>query len=112
MTDQSKKHTVKSMSVTEFRAEGYLQELNRQFLHPLGLALEVSINDDGTESLGRIWDSRDDPEEIVFGPNTIDPTKAGHITQLTHERIKHRLAALGFWTQPLDLSDYENSDIL
>lgn len=28
-------------SVEEFQQEGYLQEVNRTFLHPLGLALEV-----------------------------------------------------------------------
>lgn len=32
---------VNRMSVHEFRAFGYLQEVNRKFLHPLGLALEV-----------------------------------------------------------------------
>jgi hypothetical protein len=50
----------------EFREKGYLQELNRQFLHPLGLALEVIIEENGKEKLGGIWDYRDDPEGIIF----------------------------------------------
>ena len=32
----------KYMPIKEFRERGYLQELNRRFLHPLGLALEGS----------------------------------------------------------------------
>ena len=45
---------IKRMSIKEFREKGYLQELNRQFLHPLGLALEIIINEDGSESLGGV----------------------------------------------------------
>lgn len=37
--------TIKHMPISEFRGEGYLQELNRRFLHPLGLALEVTVMD-------------------------------------------------------------------
>lgn len=53
------------MSVEEFRAKGYLQELNRRFLHPLGLALCVVVDDNGTEFFGGVWKT-DDPEGIVF----------------------------------------------
>ena len=58
---------IKKMSISELREKGYLQELNRRFLHPLGLALEVIVNDDGTEELGGIWDYRDDDEGIYYG---------------------------------------------
>lgn len=53
------------MSVKEFRELGILQELNRAFLHPLGLALEVVVHDDGHEELGRIW-ATDDPEGFAY----------------------------------------------
>lgn len=33
---------VKHLSINEFRARGYLHEVNRLLLHPLGLALEVT----------------------------------------------------------------------
>ena len=56
----------KYMDVKEFRENGYLQELNRTFLHPLGLAIEVKINEDGTEELGRIWDYRKDKEGLHY----------------------------------------------
>jgi len=34
---------VERIDVAEFRRVGYLAELNRRFLHPLGLALEVVV---------------------------------------------------------------------
>lgn len=71
----------KKMSVKEFRELGYLQELNRRFLHPLGLALEVDLKPDGSESFGEVWDYRDDPEGMIFGPNMIDAEKAERIEQ-------------------------------
>lgn len=41
---------IKKIDIKEFRESGYLQELNRTFLHPLGLALEVEIDDKGNEN--------------------------------------------------------------
>jgi hypothetical protein len=43
------------MPIAKFRALGYLQEVNRLLLHPLGLALEVVVAEDGTEFLGGVW---------------------------------------------------------
>lgn len=93
---------VKRMSVAEFREEGYLQELNRRFLHPLGLALEVCIGKDGEESFGQIWDSRDDPEGLIYGPDTIEAEKVRHIRRIESGRIPSRTDALGFWVQPVN----------
>lgn len=59
---------IKRISIKEFRESGYLQELNRTFLHPLGLALEVII-DNGDEVLGGIWDYRKDKEGIHYALN-------------------------------------------
>lgn len=63
---------IKKISIKEFRKSGYLQELNRRFLHPLGLALEVFIDDDGNESLSGIWDYREDKEGIIYDINNSD----------------------------------------
>lgn len=57
----------KFMSVKEFREGGYLQELNRRFLHPLGLAMSVFVDEDGNETFGNIIDCRDEEEGIIFG---------------------------------------------
>lgn len=81
--------TIKYMPAAEFRALGYLQELNRGFLHPHGLALEVIVEDDGTEKLGGIWDYREDAEGIAFGEGMIDPEQ---IRSVRAELEKHRSA--------------------
>ena len=84
------------LSVTEFRELGYLQELNRRFLHPLGLAIEVQINPDGSEELGGIWDSRDDPEGIIYGEGIIDHDKARYVYDQEAARKHVRVEMLGF----------------
>lgn len=92
----------KRMPVSEFRERGYLQELNRQFLHPLGLALEIVTEEDGTERFGGVWDYRDDPEGIVFGD---DAELAPHARTIEYElerRAPDRRDALGFVIQPVE----------
>ena len=64
------------LDVKEFREAGYLQEANRLFFHPLGLALSVDIDDDGNESLGGIWDYRSDPDGMTFAPEVLSEEKA------------------------------------
>lgn len=98
------------MNIREFRERGYLQELNRRFLHPLGLALEVLIHDDGTMSLGGVWDYRDDPEGIRFAIRQEEDAqeevmdymlKSERVYQEEQSREPARRAALGYWIQPL-----------
>ncbi len=63
----SKKNQIpKLISINEFRGQGFLQELNRQFLHPLGMALSINVDDDGTESIVGIWDYRDDDKGVFY----------------------------------------------
>lgn len=90
---------IKKMDIKEFREFGLLQEINRTFLHPLGLAIEIKINDDGSEELGGVWDYRDDPEGIVFGENMIDPDKIKRVQNLMDEKHKTRKNTLGFLIQ-------------
>lgn len=94
---------VKRMNIAEFVDEGYLQELNRRFLHPLGLALEVVVDENLRPThFGGVWDSRDDPEGIVYGDNLPDLEKTERIHQLEEGRKPTRLARLGYWVQPSD----------
>jgi len=60
------KQNIKYITIKEFRERGYLQELNRRFLHPLGMALEVTVNEEGTEVFSGVWDYRDDPEGLYY----------------------------------------------
>jgi hypothetical protein len=89
----------KYMDVKEFREAGYLQELNRQFLHPLGLAIEVAVDPDGKEYLGRIWDSRDDPEGIIFEGIDLKP-KADNVYRLFIKAALTRARRFGYVVQP------------
>lgn len=88
---------IKYMSVAEFREKGYLQEVNRRLLHLCGIALSVTIDDDGTESFGPIWDYRDDPEGLVFGEYS--QQKVWKVDQeITRHQIT-RLTNFGFVVQ-------------
>jgi hypothetical protein len=83
---------IKRMSIKEFRSLGFLQEANRLFFHPLGLALEVTI-DDGTdeECLGGIWDYREDEVGMVFGPDMIKQEKIDYVNSLRQTKVQARI---------------------
>jgi len=85
----------KRIDIKEFRNEGFLQELNRQFLHPLGMALEVIIDDEGNEKLGGIWDYRDDPEGMLYQEGLIDKDKINRVEQLRKEKAGVRMERYG-----------------
>lgn len=91
---------VRYMDIREFRDLGILQEANRLFFHPLGLALEVQSDGDNFRLSG-IWDYRDDVEGVVFG----DKPDAGKAKAVEAERRKHawnRIELMGSVVQPLD----------
>lgn len=90
---------VKRMSAKEFREQGFLRELNRNFLHPLGLALEVVVEEDGREFFDGVWDCRDDPEGIVFAEDSIAGddavAQADAIAALRDSKVSARQKLLG-----------------
>lgn len=81
---------IKYMDIKEFRDGGFLQEANRMFFHPLGLALEVVIDGAGKEVLGNIWDFRDDSEGLLYGDYVIDKNKAIQVEELRLSKVKAR----------------------
>lgn len=103
----SKKDTPNRMSVKEFRKLGFLQELNRQFLHPLGLALEVEVDaKTGDEKFGFPWDYRHDPKGIIFieEPDKSEDRRRKYESVLAHKEScwAIREKALGFFVQSID----------
>lgn len=86
---------IKRIDIKEFREMGFLQEVNRQFLHPLGLALEVDVDAEGNEQLGGVWDYRDDPEGIVFVDGVLDVTKAERVAAERERHTEARRALFG-----------------
>jgi hypothetical protein len=81
---------IKRIDVKEFRRLGILQEANRKFFHPLGLALEVIIEADGTEKIGGVWDYRDDPEGNFFSNDMIKQEAIDYVENLRKSKIKAR----------------------
>lgn len=96
---------VRRIDISEFREFGYLQEVNRQFLHPLGLALEIMIGDDGAETLGGVWDYREDPEGMNYSPGVIDADKATRVEAERVARAEERQRALGYVVQPVTATE-------
>jgi len=98
---------IKRMNIAEFREKGYLQEVNRRFFHPLGLALEVIVEENGEEKLGGIWDYREDPEGIYYDIKNSDLDRqkrfdknAKFIDSELENRCEQRKATLGFGIEP------------
>lgn len=97
------------IDIKEFRAKGYLQELNRIFLHPFGMALEVNVDDDGKETLGGIWDYRDDEEGIYYDLANSDDERrerfrrnADRVQGEMVRRVAKRMESLGFAVEPVE----------
>lgn len=80
---------IKYIEAQEFIDRGFLQEANRLFFHPLGLALQV------TPSNGEmtVWDYRDDPEGIIFGPGVLSVEKRDSVERelARHAERRHEL---------------------
>lgn len=87
---------IKRMGIKEFRESGLLAELNRAFLHPLGLALEVIVDDDGSEKLGGIWDYRDDPEGMLYSKEHFPAEKIKKAQEFIAMKHKQRMEVLGY----------------
>lgn len=89
---------MKYMTAVDFRNEGFLQEVNRQFFHPLGLALALDV-DSGIDDEGylrvQVWDERDDPEGWFFGKNEMSKEKADKVEELRISKADERCRQLG-----------------
>jgi hypothetical protein len=93
---------IKRIEIKEFREMGLLAELNRSFLHPLGLALEIVVDDDGTEKLGGIWDYRDDLEGMLYSKEHFPKEKIKVAQKFIKEKHDQRKKNLGFIYQDVD----------
>ena len=88
------------MDLREFWEFGYLQEVNRMVLNPLGLALMVNVDDEtGEVTLEGVWDQRDDPEGIYIHEETLDIDKHLRVMHEIKKRRPGRVKTLGYWMQ-------------
>ena len=102
-------HQPDRMDIKDFREYGFLQELNRQFLHPMGMALEVEIDDNGNEYLGGIWDYTDDEEGIYYDIENRDYEKVMEMKRkrefvdgFREDKEEARKKKLGFIIEPIE----------
>lgn len=100
---------IKRIDIKEFREQGYLQEANRRFFHPLGMALEVVVDDDGNESLGGIWDYREDKEGVYYDIKNSDKKRKKRfaknkkfVDKQMDKKTKSRMKTLGFDIEPIE----------
>lgn len=93
---------IKRMEIKEFRELGLLQEVNRLFLHPMGLALETitNSNSEGSERFCRIRDNRNNPEGMMFADNIIDLEKVKRVKALFEAHRGVRLERFSWHVQP------------
>ena len=99
--------TEDTINLQEFMEGGYLQELNREFLHPLGLAMSVIIEEDDDGNIenvefGGIVDHRDDSEGMLFAEDMIERDKTDKVSGEFAEKAENRMDKYGFIIQSPD----------
>lgn len=95
---------MKSISLRFLYDSGLLFEINRQVLHPIGMALAVSWDGDNTdgEPCGVVLYKTDDPDGVVFSPETFREGEGKYrqfIDSLGGHKLAERFAILGFTIQ-------------
>ncbi len=90
----------KWMDLNEFRDKGFLQEVNRLFFHPLGLALMVETDAATGEvlNIAGIQDCRNDI--VAFGPGEVDIRKIESVEALRAKAEVTRRRKMGWVIQP------------
>ena len=95
-------HLTKVLTPEEFWSLGYLQESNRRFFHPLGLALTVQIDaDSGAVKLGQILNGREHPTGICFTKGMLNAARIENIDREWTVRSEIRKKELGYVVQHL-----------
>jgi hypothetical protein len=101
----------RKISLKKFRNKGYLQELNRQFLNPLGLSIAFSqYFDEDEEYFGCISDFRENTDlkiALIDVENCTEDkleehrNKAKFIEEEFKKRRELRLEKLGYEIEPI-----------
>jgi hypothetical protein len=100
---------IKRIPIKEFRELGFIQEINRRLLHPCGLALEVILDKEtGKETLGGVWDYREDPDGISYQNGVLSLDKYMSVENLFLSKTDYRRNNLGYVVQPLSWKRPEN----
>lgn len=87
------------LSLEALRDLGIISEVNRQLLHPIGLALSIEMESGNIT----VHDGREDPEGVRFAPSMLDELaeKAARFREFQVARAPERIAELGYFVQPV-----------
>lgn len=104
------------INLEEFEREGFMQEANRTFFHPLGLSLAIVDLPDGQRVFG-VLDGRMDPEGFWFDFRNTDEhlsfvRRVANVGRWINARREARERLLGYWVQPSTLPDQKDSGII
>ena len=125
----------KHIDIAEFRDFGYLQEVNRQFFHPLGLALMIreehcpdcvgfgrraprfrgdeqphctTCKGSGRiDCLDGVWET-EDPEGMMYAEDLLDAEKAERVRSEAERMAAKRQESLGWVVQPVPGEEAES----
>lgn len=80
---------------------GLLFEINRTVLHPHGLALAVTTDEDTTAIVTSIWDYQDEEGGMAFSPDTFKEgqEKYSKFLEERKEKLEKRKEILGYVLQ-------------
>lgn len=93
-------YAVAYMPLESFVAGGFLQEVNREWFHPLGLSLVFQRSDEGEYSIAGVNETND-PDGFIFDEAELDGSKADVVAARRSKYQNRRQARLGFGVQPV-----------
>ena len=105
------------MPVDDFVNMGLLQEVNRIFFHPRGLAMAIGVTEEGEHVIMGVRDHRDSGVGVIFNPTSpVDIDKYKSAEELLINRQNARQEKFGWTVEPLPKSLVEfqkkhNSDL-
>ncbi len=93
-------------------SSGLLFEINRTVLHPIGLAMTVVKNPDGSLAFGPIKDCRKEPHKLIFERAVYEKAQLklnSFMRSYGDSQIDKRQKALGWGCQSYHVVRYKNA---
>lgn len=108
----------KRMDLKEFREQGFLQEVNRKFFHPLGLALEFHIDRNGKTKFRSVWDYRNSEGGLIYDLQNSEPERierfrknALNVEMLRDKIAGERIEKNGWIIEPIPFGENEEENV-
>lgn len=82
---------MRTMTAKEFRESGFMQEVNRRVLHPVGVSLQTVQQKDGSEILA-IIDAAEEQHGLFYHPTELKKALRSAVNALAKARLPFRRA--------------------